>query len=155
MGGGMALLFAEDGVHVNLSDPSEEAMDGVIEKAEKAGYTGKLKKHSGECISTRSPSSLLTIQTTIPSANLYQNRAYSSSRCPTVASVTKSSRASCPTSLAVTSSSTAEMSILQTPSAGSTNVKTQECATSVAVSAAAIKLPGLALPCALAATSPH
>lgn len=47
MGGGMALLFAEDGVHVNLSDPSEEAMDAVIEKAEKAGYNGKMKKHSG------------------------------------------------------------------------------------------------------------
>ncbi|KAJ4399974.1 hypothetical protein N0V91_009047 [Didymella pomorum] len=45
MGGGMALLFAEDGVHVNLSDPSEEAMDAVIEKAEKAGYHGKLTKH--------------------------------------------------------------------------------------------------------------
>lgn len=43
----MALLFAEDGVHVNLSDPSEEAMDAVIEKAEKAGYHGKLKKHKG------------------------------------------------------------------------------------------------------------
>lgn len=43
----MALLFAEDGVQVNLSDPSEEAMDAVIEKAEKAGYNGRLKKHSG------------------------------------------------------------------------------------------------------------
>ncbi|KAH7066080.1 6-phosphogluconate dehydrogenase [Paraphoma chrysanthemicola] len=42
----MALLFAEDGVHVNLSDPSEEAMDAVIAKAEKSGYTGKLKKHT-------------------------------------------------------------------------------------------------------------
>lgn len=47
MGGGMALLFAEDGVHVNLSDPSEEAMDAVIEKAEKAGYNGKITKHTG------------------------------------------------------------------------------------------------------------
>lgn len=43
----MALLFAEDGVHVNLSDPSEEAMDAVIEKAEQSGYHGKLKKHMG------------------------------------------------------------------------------------------------------------
>ena len=43
----MALLFAEDGVHVNLSDPSEEAMDAVIEKAEKAGYNGMIKKHTG------------------------------------------------------------------------------------------------------------
>ena len=48
MGGGMALLFAEDGVHVSLSDPSEKAMDGVIEKAEKAGYNGKVKKFTGE-----------------------------------------------------------------------------------------------------------
>ena len=47
MGGGMALLFAEDGVHVGLSDPSEEAMDAVIAKAEKAGYTGRVKKHKG------------------------------------------------------------------------------------------------------------
>jgi 6-phosphogluconate dehydrogenase len=47
MGGGMALLFAEDGVHVNLSDPSEEAMDAVIQKADKAGYDGKIKKHTG------------------------------------------------------------------------------------------------------------
>lgn len=43
----MALLFAEDGIHVNLSDPSEEAMDAVIEKAEKAGYNGKINKHTG------------------------------------------------------------------------------------------------------------
>jgi 6-phosphogluconate dehydrogenase len=47
MGGGMALLFAEDGVHVNLSDPSEEAMDAVVEKAEKSGYNGKVKKYKG------------------------------------------------------------------------------------------------------------
>jgi 3-hydroxyacyl-CoA dehydrogenase len=52
MGGGMALLFAEDGVHVNLSDPSEEAMDAVIEKAEKAGYHGKLTKHNGMLVDT-------------------------------------------------------------------------------------------------------
>jgi 6-phosphogluconate dehydrogenase len=48
MGGGMALLFAEDGVQVGLSDPSEEAMDAVIEKAEKSGYRGKIKKFTGE-----------------------------------------------------------------------------------------------------------
>lgn len=47
MGGGMAMLFAEDGVHVSLSDPSEEAMDAVIGKAEKAGYYGKVSKHKG------------------------------------------------------------------------------------------------------------
>lgn len=46
----MALLFAEDGVHVSLSDPSEEAMDGVIEKAEKAGYNGKVQKYTGNAI---------------------------------------------------------------------------------------------------------
>jgi 6-phosphogluconate dehydrogenase len=61
MGGGMALLFAEDGVHVNLSDPSEKAMDGVIEKAEQAGYTGKLKKHSGRRIPITSLFRPLTI----------------------------------------------------------------------------------------------
>ncbi|KAH9862420.1 hypothetical protein J1614_011075 [Plenodomus biglobosus] len=46
MGGGMALLFAEDGLHVSLSDPSEQAMDQVIAKAEKAGYKGRLKKYN-------------------------------------------------------------------------------------------------------------
>ncbi|KAL6704687.1 hypothetical protein ACN47E_007969 [Coniothyrium glycines] len=45
MGGGMALLFAEIGVHVSLSDPSEEAMDVVIQRAEKAGYNGKISKY--------------------------------------------------------------------------------------------------------------
>ncbi|KAF2186501.1 6-phosphogluconate dehydrogenase-like protein [Zopfia rhizophila CBS 207.26] len=44
MGGGMALLFAEDGINVSLSDPSEEAMDSVIEKAEKSGYHSRVKK---------------------------------------------------------------------------------------------------------------
>ncbi|KAF1955072.1 6-phosphogluconate dehydrogenase-like protein [Byssothecium circinans] len=44
MGGGMALLFAENGIHVSLSDPVEEAMDAIIDKAEKAGYHGKTKK---------------------------------------------------------------------------------------------------------------
>lgn len=53
MGGGMALLFAEDGVQVNLSDPSVEAMDAVIEKAETAGYNGKIRKHTGTYNSLR------------------------------------------------------------------------------------------------------
>jgi 6-phosphogluconate dehydrogenase len=44
MGGGMALLFAENGVNVGLSDPAKEMMDAVIEKAEKAGYHDKVKK---------------------------------------------------------------------------------------------------------------
>jgi 6-phosphogluconate dehydrogenase len=47
MGGGMALLFAEIGVHVSLSDPSEEAMDAVITKAEKSGYNDKVNKFKG------------------------------------------------------------------------------------------------------------
>jgi len=50
MGGGMALLFAEIGVHVSLSDPSEEVMDAVIEKAEKQGYNGKIQKYKGNLI---------------------------------------------------------------------------------------------------------
>jgi 6-phosphogluconate dehydrogenase len=54
MGGGMALLFAEDGVQVGLSDPSEEAMDAVIEKAEKSGYNGKVKKFTGQLESAAS-----------------------------------------------------------------------------------------------------
>ncbi|KAF1930610.1 6-phosphogluconate dehydrogenase C-terminal domain-like protein [Didymella exigua CBS 183.55] len=40
----MATSIPKDGVHINLSDPSE-AIDAVIEKAEKAGYHEKLKKH--------------------------------------------------------------------------------------------------------------
>ncbi|CAI6334867.1 unnamed protein product [Periconia digitata] len=47
MGGGMALLFAENGVHVSLSDPAEDAMDSIISKAEKAGYSGKVEKFKG------------------------------------------------------------------------------------------------------------
>lgn len=47
MGGGMALLFAEDGVHVSLSDPAEEAMDSIIKKAQDAGYKGKIQKFTG------------------------------------------------------------------------------------------------------------
>lgn len=50
MGGGMALLLAEVGVHVSLSDPSEEAMDALIEKAEKQGHKGMLQKHKGKLI---------------------------------------------------------------------------------------------------------
>jgi 6-phosphogluconate dehydrogenase len=48
MGGGMALLFAETGVNVSLSDPSEQAMDAVIEKAEQQGYNGKVQKYKGK-----------------------------------------------------------------------------------------------------------
>lgn len=47
MGGGLALLFAENGVNVSLSDLSEETMNGVIQKAEKEGYHGRVKKFKG------------------------------------------------------------------------------------------------------------
>lgn len=47
MGGGMALLFAENGVNVSLSDPADEAMDAILDKAEKAGYQGRAKKFQG------------------------------------------------------------------------------------------------------------
>lgn len=45
MGGGMAQLFAENGVDVSLSDPSEEAMDSLIEAAKQAGVGDKLTKY--------------------------------------------------------------------------------------------------------------
>lgn len=54
----MALLFAEDGVHVNLSDPSEQAMDAVTKKAEKSGYNGKVKKHKGRLYHNKNFSTL-------------------------------------------------------------------------------------------------
>ena len=44
----MALLFAENGVKVSLSDPAEEMMDSVIDKAEKSGYHGKVTKYEGQ-----------------------------------------------------------------------------------------------------------
>ena len=37
----MALLFAEHGVAVSLNDPSEEAMDSIIEDAKKEGKEWK------------------------------------------------------------------------------------------------------------------
>ncbi|KAF2261213.1 6-phosphogluconate dehydrogenase C-terminal domain-like protein [Lojkania enalia] len=40
----MALLFAEDGINVSLSDPAEEVMDGIIERAGKQGYYERVKK---------------------------------------------------------------------------------------------------------------
>ncbi|TLD29966.1 putative 6-phosphogluconate dehydrogenase [Venturia nashicola] len=46
MGGGMALLFAENGIEVSLEDPSERAMDSIIEAAEKQGFGGKVKKYT-------------------------------------------------------------------------------------------------------------
>lgn len=50
MGGGLALLFAENGVDVSLSDPSEEMMDSVIEKAEKSGYHKRVTKYKGSTV---------------------------------------------------------------------------------------------------------
>ncbi|KAF2678915.1 6-phosphogluconate dehydrogenase-like protein [Lentithecium fluviatile CBS 122367] len=44
MGGGMALLFAENAISVSLFDPSESTMDAVIAKAEKAGYHKRVHK---------------------------------------------------------------------------------------------------------------
>lgn len=52
MGGGMALLFAEVGVHVSLSDPFEEAMDAVVDKANKSNYNGKIQKYNGRAASS-------------------------------------------------------------------------------------------------------
>jgi 3-hydroxyacyl-CoA dehydrogenase len=77
MGGGMALLYAEDGVHVSLSDPSEKAMDAVIDKAEKAGYAGKVEKFKGGS-DTRATIKFHTnnVQTTTLYANHYQHHAY-------------------------------------------------------------------------------
>lgn len=47
MGGGLALLFAESGINVSLSDPSEETMDDIIKKTQKAGYYDRARKHKG------------------------------------------------------------------------------------------------------------
>lgn len=58
MGGGMALLFAEKGVHVSLSDPSSEAMDKILESAKEDGLDGKLSKYTDYkslCASLDSP----------------------------------------------------------------------------------------------------
>jgi 6-phosphogluconate dehydrogenase len=48
MGGGMAQLFAENGVEVSLEDPSEEAMDGIIESAKRQGFGDRIKKFKGD-----------------------------------------------------------------------------------------------------------
>ena len=44
----MALLFAENGLEVSLSDPSEQAMDKVVDKAKKDGFGERIKKFKGE-----------------------------------------------------------------------------------------------------------
>jgi len=46
MGGGMALLFAEKGLHVSLEDPSEQAMDAVLDKAKKDGLSDRVSKYT-------------------------------------------------------------------------------------------------------------
>ncbi|PNS13931.1 hypothetical protein CAC42_1422 [Sphaceloma murrayae] len=45
MGGGMALLYAEKGIHVSLQDPSEEAMRGIKKQAEKEGFGDRISIH--------------------------------------------------------------------------------------------------------------
>jgi hypothetical protein len=76
MGGGMALLFAENGVNVSLSDPAEATMDSVIEKAEKAGYNDKLKKYTGRRFLLSLIPMLTDYQTTNPSATHSRNRGF-------------------------------------------------------------------------------
>lgn len=44
----MTLLFAENGLRVNLSDPEEKTMDTLIDKAEKQGYHSRVKKFTGK-----------------------------------------------------------------------------------------------------------
>ncbi|KAK4961774.1 hypothetical protein LTR10_002265 [Elasticomyces elasticus] len=47
MGGGMAQLFAENGIHVSLEDPSSDQMDIVIDSAKQAGIPAdRINKHS-------------------------------------------------------------------------------------------------------------
>nr|POE99452.1 6-phosphogluconate dehydrogenase, decarboxylating [Quercus suber] len=46
MGGGMALLFAEEGISVSLQDPSEQAMDELLAKAKEEGLENKIAKYS-------------------------------------------------------------------------------------------------------------
>ncbi|OCK76987.1 6-phosphogluconate dehydrogenase C-terminal domain-like protein, partial [Lepidopterella palustris CBS 459.81] len=58
MGSGMALLFAENGLEVLLSDPSEKQMDAVIEKAKKEVFGERLRKYKDYkslCASLSSP----------------------------------------------------------------------------------------------------
>jgi 6-phosphogluconate dehydrogenase len=45
MGGGMALLFAENGCHVLLKDPSNQAMDKVIKQAKEDGVGEMMSKY--------------------------------------------------------------------------------------------------------------
>lgn len=47
MGGGMAMLFAEKGLDVSLSDPSEDAINKIIKNAEKEGFGERIHKSKG------------------------------------------------------------------------------------------------------------
>ena len=42
----MALLFAEQGYHVSLQDPTSEAMDSILESAKKDGLADRMKKYN-------------------------------------------------------------------------------------------------------------
>jgi 6-phosphogluconate dehydrogenase len=46
MGGGMALLLAENGISVSLQDPSSQTVDSLIKSAEDQGIHSKLTKYS-------------------------------------------------------------------------------------------------------------
>jgi hypothetical protein len=145
----MALLFAEDGVHVSLSDPSEEAMDAVITKAEKSGYNGFSARQ------TLFERLYSLHQNTILSANRFPHLDSSSSPSHMAALATKSSKASCLTCLAMTSFSTAVTSILQTPSDARTRSRTQAFDILAVELAVDIRLRELDLPCAQVETNLH
>ena len=51
MGGGLALLFAENGLHVSLKDTKVEIIDDTIEKARADGFGERVHKFTGGCLS--------------------------------------------------------------------------------------------------------
>ena len=53
--GGMALLFAGKGLHVSLSDPSEEAMDKIMSQARESGFGDRVQKPKVGSRLTRGP----------------------------------------------------------------------------------------------------
>ena len=59
MGGGMAQLFAENGLHVSLSDPSDQAINYVVQQAKNAGIDDRIHKHRGSHLSNHSLSDIL------------------------------------------------------------------------------------------------
>lgn len=44
----MALLFAKNDLEVSLSDPSEQAMDKVVDKAKEDEFGERIRKFKGE-----------------------------------------------------------------------------------------------------------